>query len=102
MEPEDFEEYIKDAENRYKEHLIKEKEKEFSEGCLEGYSFIKENGWEYIEPKDSTEEAIQRMLGYFIQIEHYEKCAFLKKVFVEVFKKEPTPIFPTFLEKDHE
>ena len=102
MEPEDFEEYIKDAEERFRKHEIKMREKEFSEACLEGYNIIEENGWEVIKAEDSTEEATQRMLGYFIQIEHYEKCAVIKDAFIKVFKKDPIPVFPKFTIKDHE
>jgi hypothetical protein len=36
------------------------------------------------------------MLGYFIQIEEYEKCTVLQKVYKQTFKKDMVPIFPTF------
>jgi hypothetical protein len=36
------------------------------------------------------------MLGYFIQIEEYEKCSVIKKVYNQTFKKDIVPIFPTF------
>jgi hypothetical protein len=36
------------------------------------------------------------MLGYFIQIEEYEKCTVLQNVYRQAFKKEISPIFPTF------
>ena len=46
--------------------------------------------------KESAQEACQRMLGYFIQVEEYEKCTVLQKVYKQTFKKEISPIFPTF------
>jgi hypothetical protein len=46
--------------------------------------------------KESSQEACQRMLGYFIQIEEYEKCSVLQKVYNQTFKKGISPIFPTF------
>ena len=46
--------------------------------------------------KESAQEACQRMLGYFIQIEEYEKCTVLQNVYRQAFKKEISPIFPTF------
>jgi hypothetical protein len=36
------------------------------------------------------------MLGYFIQIEEYEKCSVIQKVYNQAFKKDIVPIFPTF------
>jgi hypothetical protein len=40
MEPEDFEDYIQDAEKEIIEQMIREKEKQFSEGCVDGYELI--------------------------------------------------------------
>ena len=99
MEPEDFEDYIKDTERAIVEKMIKEKEKQFSEGCIDGYELIKEHGREAIEgtDKDSAMEALNRMMGYFIQMEEYEKCTVIQNVYKEVFKTETTPIFPNFL-----
>jgi len=37
------------------------------------------------------------MMGYFIQMEEYEKCTVIQKVYKEVFKEETEPIFPKFL-----
>ncbi len=99
MEPEDFEDYIKDTERAIVERMIREKEKQFSEGCIDGYELIKEHGREAIEgtDKDSAMEALNRMMGYFIQMEEYEKCTVIQNVYKEVFKAETTPIFPNFL-----
>jgi hypothetical protein len=46
--------------------------------------------------KESAQEACQRMLGYFIQVEEYEKCSVIQKVYNQAFEKEISPIFPTF------
>jgi len=35
-------------------------------------------------------------LGYFIQVEEYEKCSVIQKVYNQAFKKGISPIFPTF------
>lgn len=99
MEPEDFEDYIQDAERHIAESLIREKEKQFTEGCIEGYKLLKEHGKAAIEGTEKNEamEALNRMLGYFIQVEEYEKCSDIQKLYKQVFKKETTPIFPRFL-----
>ena len=99
MEPEDFEDYIQDAEKHIIEKMIREKEKQFSQGCVEGYNLLKEHGKEAIEgtEKEEAMEALNRMLGYFIQLEEYEKCSYIQKIFEQTFKKETTPIFPKFL-----
>jgi hypothetical protein len=79
--------------------MIREKEKQFSEGCVDGYELINEHGAGAIkgtEPKDAK-EALNRMLGYFIQMEEYEKCTVIQKVYKEVFREETEPIFPKFL-----
>ena len=99
MEPEDFEDYIQDAEKEIIEQMIREKEKQFSEGCVDGYELISEHGAGAIkgtEPKDAK-EALNRMLGYFIQMEEYEKCTVIQKVYKEAFRSEAEPIFPKFL-----
>jgi hypothetical protein len=97
MEPEDFEE-IQDVEKEILERMVREREKIFTEGCNEGYELIKEHGSSCIDlaDLDSAKSALQRMLGYFIQVEQYEKCSVIKKVFVEYFKTDPEPIFPNF------
>lgn len=99
MEPEDFEDYIQDAEKHIIEQMIHEKEKQFTEGCIEGYKLLKKHGREAIDGTEKKEamEALNRMLGYFIQVEEYEKCADIQKLYKQVFKKETEPIFPTFL-----
>ena len=99
MEPEDFEDYIQDTEKEIIEQMIREKEKQFSEGCIDGYELIIEHGAGAIkgsEPKDAK-EALNRMLGYFIQMEEYEKCTVIQKVYKKAFKVETEPIFPKFL-----
>ena len=99
MEPEDFEDYIQDTEKEIIEQMIREKEKQFSEGCIDGYELIIEHGAGAIkgsEPKDAK-EALNRMLGYFIQMEEYEKCTVIQKVYKKAFKVEAEPIFPKFL-----
>ena len=99
MEPEDFEDYIQDAEKEIIEKMIREKEKQFSEGCIEGYNLLKEHGKEAVEgaEPDQAKEALNRMMGYFIQMEEYEKCSDIQKVYKQVFKGETEPIFPKFL-----
>jgi hypothetical protein len=99
MDQEDFEDYIQDAEKMIIEKMIREKEKQFSKGCIEGYNLLKKHGAEAIGGTDLKEakEALNRMLGYFIQIEEYEKCSTIQKIYVKVFKDEATPIFPKFL-----
>ena len=99
MEPEDFEDYIQDTEKEIIEQMIREKEKQFSEGCIDGYELIIEHGAGAIkgsEPK-AAKEALNRMLGYFIQMEEYEKCTVIQKVYKKAFKVETEPIFPKFL-----
>jgi hypothetical protein len=99
MEPEDFEDYIQDAEKEIIEKMIREKEKQFSEGCVEGYNLLKEHGTEAIkgtEPEEAK-EALNRMMGYFIQMEEYEKCSDIQKVYKKAFKQQTEPIFPKFL-----
>ena len=44
MEPEDFEDYIQDTEKEIIEQMIREKEKQFSEGCIDGYQLLSEHG----------------------------------------------------------
>lgn len=98
MEPEDFDQEFTFDEKEIIEKMIKEKEKQFSQGCQEGYLLIEKHGKEALDltDKESSEEAVRRMLGYFIQIEEYEKCAVLQSVYREVFKREISPIFPNF------
>lgn len=99
MEPEDFEDFIQDAEKHIIEKMIREREKQFSEGCMEGYKILKEHGRKAIKgtEKEEAMEALNRMIGYFIQIEEYEKCSDIQKIFKQEFKTETTPIFPKFL-----
>ena len=98
MEPEDFEQEFTFDEKEIIEKMIKEKEKQISQGCQEGYLLIEKHGREALDltDKESSEEAVRRMLGYFIQIEEYEKCTVLQNVYRQVFKKEISPIFPNF------
>lgn len=99
MDYEDFEEYISSEDKRIVEEMIKEKEKAFSQGCRDGYKLIKDHGIKAIGKKDlkEAEEALNRMLGYFIQMEEYEKCSEIQAVYRKAFKREPSPIFPNFL-----
>ena len=98
MEPEDFEDYIQDTEKEIIEQMIREKEKQFSDGCQEVYLLIQEHGKKALDlsDKESAQEACRRMLGYFIQVEEYEKCSVIQKVYNQTFKKDISPIFPTF------
>ena len=98
MEPEDFDSEFAFDEQELIDQLIREKEKQFSEGCQEGYLLIQEHGREALDltDKESAQEACRGMLGYFIQVEEYEKCTVLQKVYKQTFKKEISPIFPTF------
>ena len=99
MEPEEFEEYISGEEKAIVEKMIREKEKAFSEGCREGFELIKKLGEDAIIKTDLPEakEALNRMIGFFIQMEEYEKCTLIQSVYRKVFKEETTPIFPNFL-----
>lgn len=99
MEPEDFEDYIQDAERHITEKLIREKEKQFTEGCIEGYNLLREHGSSAIEKTEpeQAKEALNRMMGYFIQTEEYEKCSDIQRIYQRVFGQETTPIFPKFL-----
>jgi phosphosulfolactate synthase (CoM biosynthesis protein A) len=98
MEPEDFDSEFSFDEQELIDQLIREKEKQFSQGCQEGYLLIKEHGKKALDlsDKESVQEACRRMLGYFIQIEEYEKCSVIKKVYNQAFKKDIVPILPTF------
>jgi uncharacterized protein YcgL (UPF0745 family) len=98
MEQEDFDPEFAFDEQELIDQMIREKEKQFSQGCQEGYLLIQEHGREALDlaDKESVEEAISRMMGYFIQIEEYEKCTVLQKVYKQTFKKDVVPIFPTF------
>jgi len=98
MEPEDFDSEFAFDEQELIDQLIREKEKQFSEGCQEGYLLIQEHGKKALDlsDKESAQEACRKMLGYFIQVEEYEKCTVLQKVYKQTFKKEISPIFPTF------
>ena len=98
MEPEDFEDYIQDTEKEIIEQMIREKEKQFSEGCIDGYELISEHGAGAIKGTESKDakEALNRMLGYFIQMEEYEKCTVIQKVYKKAFKVETEPILPKF------
>lgn len=99
MEPEDFEDYTNDIQKETVERMIKESEKKFSEGCMEGYILLEQHGAAAVretEEKEAT-EALNRMMGYFIQMEEYEKCSVIQRVFREAFNVETTPIFPNFL-----
>ena len=99
MDYEDFEEYISSEDKKIVEEMIREKEKAFSQGCRDGYKLIKDHGVKAIGKTDlkEAEEALNRMLGYFIQMEEYEKCSEIQSVYRKVFKREPSPIFPSFL-----
>jgi phosphosulfolactate synthase (CoM biosynthesis protein A) len=98
MEPEDFDQEFAFDEQELIDQLIREKEKQFSEGCQEGYLLIQEHGKKALDlsDKESAQEACRRMLGYFIQVEEYEKCSVIQKVYNQAFKKVISPIFPTF------
>ncbi len=98
MEPEDFDQEFTFEDREIIDQMIREKEKQFSDGCQEGYLLIQEHGREALDltDKESAQEACRRMLGYFIQIEEYEKCTVLQKVYKQTFKKDVVPIFPTF------
>ena len=98
MEQEDFDPGFAFDEQELIDQMIREKEKQFSDGCQEGYLLIQEHGREALDltDKESAQEACARMLGYFIQVEEYEKCTVLQKVYKQAFKKEISPIFPTF------
>ena len=98
MEPEDFDQEFTFDEKEIIDQMIKEKEKQFSQGCQEGYLLIEQHGKKALDltDKESAHEACARMLGYFIQVEEYEKCTVLQKVYKQTFKKDIVPIFPTF------
>jgi N12 class adenine-specific DNA methylase len=98
MEPEDFDQEFTFDEKELIDQMIKEKEKQFSQGCQEGYLLIEQHGKKALDltDKESAQEACARMLGYFIQVEEYEKCTVLQKVYKQTFKKDIVPIFPTF------
>ena len=98
MEPEDFDQEFTFEDREIIDQMIREKEKQFSNGCQEGYLLIQQHGREALDltDKESAQEACRRMLGYFIQIEEYEKCTVLQKVYKQTFKKDMVPIFPTF------
>lgn len=98
MEPEDFDQEFTFDEKELIDQMIKEKEKQFSQGCQEGYLLIEQHGKKALDltDKESAQEACSRMLGYFIQVEEYEKCTVLQKVYKQTFKKDIVPIFPTF------
>lgn len=98
MEPEDFDQEFTFDEKELIDQMIKEKEKQFSQGCQEGYLLIEQHGRKALDltDKGSAQEACARMLGYFIQVEEYEKCTVLQKVYKQTFKKDIVPIFPTF------
>lgn len=102
MDNEEFEEYISSEDRRIVQEMIREKEKAFSQGCREGFKLIEEHGTDAIENTDQAEakEALNRMLGYFIQMEEYEKCSLIRKVYQEAFKGDTSPIFPNFLLED--
>ncbi len=108
MEPEEFEDYLQETEREISDQMILEMEKRFTEGCIEGYRMIRDHGPKCIDRSelDSAMEALNRMMGYFIRIEHYEKCTVVKEVYQKVFKKDPEPIFPDFkishVSLDHE
>ena len=98
MEPEDFDQEFTFDEKELIDQMIREKEKQFSNGCQEGYLLIEQHGKKALDltDKESAQEACARMLGYFIQVEEYEKCTVLQKVYKQTFKKDIVPIFPTF------
>jgi hypothetical protein len=79
--------------------MVREKERIFSEGCMEGFLIIEKKGIEFFMMGKLGifgEEIIQRILGYFIQIEDYEKCKFIKEKFEKAFSRPLIPIFPNF------
>lgn len=98
MEPEDFDPEFAFDEQEIIDQMIREKEKQFSHGCQEGYLLITQHGKKALDlaDKESAQEACRRMIGYFIQVEEYEKCSTIQKVYKQAFKKEISPIFPTF------
>lgn len=97
MESEEFEDFLQ--EERAREILeVTERELRFSQGCNEAYLLLERHGVECIDQRDpeESEEALNRMIGYFTQMEEYEKCSKIKEVYQQIFKKDPTPIFPNF------
>lgn len=100
MEPEDLEDLIRRGEERFQQELQEERIKEFKEACEEGYQMLENHGTECIPKEDGIESArraLDKMLGYFISLEEYEKCSKIKSVYLEAFKKEPEPETPNFL-----
>ena len=100
MEPEDFEEMIRRGEQQFQEDLRAERIEEFIGACEEGYKMIEDHGAECVDPSretDEVERALNKMLGYFIHLEEYEKCSKIKSVYLEAFQKEPNPEIPNFL-----
>jgi len=99
MDYEEFEEYISSEDKKIVEEMIKEKEKAFSQGCREGYQLLKDYGIKAIGKTELNEakEALNRMMGYFIQMEEYEKCSEIQKIYIQIFKEDVSPIFPKFL-----
>ena len=99
MDYEEFEEYISSEDKKIVEEMIREKEKAFSQGCREGYQLLKDYGTNVIGKTELSEakEALNRMMGYFIQTEEYEKCSEIQKIYLQIFKEDVSPIFPKFL-----
>lgn len=95
---EEFESFLpKSRKDRLEEESKKRKQK-FAQGCLEGYKLLEEFGGECIQGigRKKAVETLNRMIGYFIQNEEYEKCSVIKKIHFKTFGSYPSPIFINF------
>ena len=93
-----FEDFTEDAQQELVEQMVREKERAFISGCIDGFDLLEKHGEECLQgvDPDSTKEALQRMIGYFISIEEYEKCTLIQNLYVGYYKEEITPRFPNF------
>lgn len=88
---EEYQEHIEEL----KSEIAKKQIQEFIDGCNETYQILLESkdSLDKIPPKEAK-KALRRMLGYFQVTEEYEKCSFIKNLYISKFNEEITPVDP--------
>jgi hypothetical protein len=88
---EDYQEYLKEISSE----IAKKKIQEFKDGCNEAYEIIKERreSLDKVSPAE-VKKALRRMLGYFLATEEYEKCSFIKDLYISKFNEDISPVDP--------
>lgn len=77
-----MEDEIFDIMGERRDNILNQRKQEFITGCYEAYELLTEHKEQVFDTKgvtkDSLKTTVDRMLTYFLEIEDYEKCQFLK------------------------